>query len=177
VDSTWATARTTWSRTTSCYDGETSRSISPEVSDLPEPVGTNRLPSVRLVAFGQRLHLRQSRLPVAMPGRKNEGTFFTCPAENTPRQAGEPHDVVTVPRALDIPGALHQSIGGCLSSSVGYVRPIGDPGLIGGDGLQPLSGPGLATCHTSPVFAGGNGLSRQHSGGVTQRAAWQREIR
>ena len=57
-----------------------SRSISPEVSDLPEPVGTSRLPPVGLVAFGQRLHLRQSRLPVAMTGRKNEGTLFTCPA-------------------------------------------------------------------------------------------------
>ena len=73
------------------------RLISPEVSDLPEPVGTNRLPSVGLVAFGQRLHLRQSGLPVAMTGRKDEGGLFTCPAENTPRQAGEPHDVVTVP--------------------------------------------------------------------------------
>jgi hypothetical protein len=157
--------------------GRPPRSISPEASHLPEPVGTNRLPSVGLVAFGQRLHLRQRRLPVAMPGRNNKGTLVTCPAENTPRQAGEPHDVVTVPRALDIPGALHQSIEGCLSSRVGRVRPIGDPGLVGRYGLQPVSGPGLATCDTSPVFAGGNRVSRQRGGGVTQRAACQREIR
>jgi len=43
-----------------------------------------------------------------MTRRKNEGTLFTCPAEHTPRQAGEPHNVVAVLRPLDVRGALHQ---------------------------------------------------------------------
>src|SRR4030095_1652487 len=51
-----------------------------------------------------------------MTRRKNEGTLFTCPAENTPRQAGEPHNVIAVLRPLDVRGALHQRHGECFAS-------------------------------------------------------------
>lgn len=80
------------------------------MTDLPEPLGTGRFPAVGLVAFGQRMHLRQSGLPVAMTGRKNEGTLLTGPEENTPRQTGEPHHVITVSGLLDVPGTLHQTM-------------------------------------------------------------------
>ena len=136
-------------------DRENAKSIRPEVSDLPEPVGTNRLPPIGVVAFGQRLHLRQSRLPVGMTGRNDEGTLFTCPEENTPCQAGEPHHIVTVLRALDVPGTVHPLISGMMfieSSDlvhlsqtvnvtstlparnlhkVGALTPTGSPRLVG----------------------------------------------
>jgi hypothetical protein len=53
------------------------------------------------------MHLRQSHLPVAMTGRKNERTLLTSPEKNTPRQTGEPHHVITVSGPLDVLGTLH----------------------------------------------------------------------
>src|SRR6476659_577269 len=59
-----------------------------------------------------------------MPRRKEEGSLFPGPAEDTPRQPGEPHDVVAVPRPLDIYGALHQRILPARTSTVCATRAL-----------------------------------------------------
>lgn len=82
------------------------------MSHPPEQVGAIRLPPIRSVSFSQRFHDEQGCRAVSMTGRNNEGTLSTCGANNSPRQAGESHDVIAGRRVPDVRGAAHQHMEG-----------------------------------------------------------------